>query len=145
MGVDSMPFIEGEDRNQINLLPYTLNDYVNEDNPVRVIDAYVDSLNLKEIGFKTISGQNAGQKPYRREDLLKLYIYGYLNRIRSSRRMEMEATRNIEVIWLIGRITPVSGFLKTTDDETLIFITFNLLSHSLFSSIIYVWNSPDCK
>lgn len=107
-----MPFIEGEDRYQINLLPNTLNDYVNEDNPVRVIDAYVDSLKLEEIGFTIFSGQNAGQKPYRREDLLKLYIYCYMNRIRSSRRMEAEATRNIEIMWLIGRITPDHGTLS---------------------------------
>ncbi|MBZ4687578.1 MAG: hypothetical protein PWQ96_1554 [Clostridia bacterium] len=107
-----MPFIEGVDRNQINLFPYTLDDYVSEDNPVRVIDAYVDSLNLEEIGFKIFSGQNAGQKPYRRKDLLKLYIYCYMNRIRSSRRMEVEATRNIEVMWLVGKITPDHGTLS---------------------------------
>jgi transposase len=111
-----MPFIESENRNQINLLPYTLDDYVSEDNPVRVIDAYVDSLNLEELGFKIFSNRRAGQRPYRREDLLKLYIYCYMNRVRSSRRMEIEATRNIEVMWLVGKIRPdhgtLSGFMK---------------------------------
>lgn len=112
-GSDSMSYIEGADRNQINLFPYTLEDYVSEDNPVRVIDAYVDSLNLEELGFEVFSDQNAGQKPYRREDLLKLYIYCYLNRIRSSRAMEAEAVRNTEVMWLIGRITPDHGTLSS--------------------------------
>ncbi|WP_214481700.1 IS1182 family transposase, partial [Bacillus sp. SM2101] len=111
-----MAFIEGEGRNQINLFPNTLDDYVSEDNPVRVIDAYVDSLNLEDLGFTTFSGKNAGQKPYRRDILLKLYIYGYMNRIRSSRRLETEATRNVEVMWLIGKLKPdhgtLSGFMK---------------------------------
>lgn len=107
-----MPYIEGANRKQINFFPYTLDDYVSEDNPVRVIDAYVDSLNLEELGFEVFSAQDAGQKPYRREDLLKLYIYCYLNRIRSSRAMEAEATRNTEVMWLIGRITPDHGTLS---------------------------------
>lgn len=107
-----MPFIEGEDRNQVNLLPNTLEDYVSADNPVRVIDAYVDGLNLEEMGFKVFSGQNAGQKPYKREDLLKLYLYCYMNRIRSSRLMEVEAKRNIELMWLISKITPDHGTLS---------------------------------
>jgi transposase len=119
-GDDSMAFIEGVNRNQVNLLPNTLDDYVSEDNPVRVIDAYVDSLDLEEMGFKVFCGQKAGQKPYRREDLLKLYLYCYMNRIRSSRRMEVEATRNIELMWLVGKITPdhgtLSGFMKNNKE-----------------------------
>ncbi|WP_219620140.1 IS1182 family transposase [Bacillus canaveralius] len=111
-----MPYILGEDRNQLNLLPNTLEDFVDEDNPVRVIDAYVDSLNLEELGFAVFSGSKAGQKPYRRQDLLKLYIYCYMNKIRSSRMMEIEATRNIELMWLIGKIKPdhgtISSFMK---------------------------------
>lgn len=103
-----MPYVEGADRKQINLFPNTLDDYVSEDNPVRVIDCYVDSLNLEELGFEVFSDQNAGQKPYRRENLLKLYIYCYMNRIRSSRAMEAEANRNTEVMWLIHG-TIVSG------------------------------------
>lgn len=108
-----MPFILGEDRNQINLLPNTLEDFVSADNPVRVIDAYVDSLNIEDLGFVIYSGNNAGQKPYRRQDLLKLYIYCYMNKIRSSRMMEAEATRNIELMWLIGKIKPDHGTLSS--------------------------------
>jgi transposase len=111
-----MPYILGEDRNQLNLLPNTLEDFVDENNPVRVIDAYVDSLNLEELGFVVYSGSKAGQKPYIRQDLLKLYIYCYMNKIRSSRLMETEATRNIELMWLIGKIKPdhgtISSFMK---------------------------------
>ena len=108
-----MPFIQGEDKNQISFLPNTLDDFVSEDNPVRVIDAYVDSLNLGESSFQIYSGSRAGQRPYRREDLLKLYIYCYMNKIRSSRMMEVEATRNIELMWVIGRITPDHGTLSS--------------------------------
>jgi transposase len=111
-----MPYILGEERYQVNLLPNTLDDFVSEDNPVRVIDAYVDRLNLEELGFVVYSGSKAGQKPYRRQDLLKLYLYGYMNKIRSSRMMETEATRNIEVMWLIGKLKPdhgtISAFMK---------------------------------
>ena len=89
-----MPFILGEDRFQIKLLPNILYDYVDENNPVRVIDAYVDSLRLEELGFKVFAGTRAGQKPYMQEDILKIYIYCYTNRIRSSRRMETETKRN---------------------------------------------------
>jgi transposase len=103
-------------RNHLNLLPNTLEDFVDEDNPVRVIDAYVDRLNMEELGFVVYSGFKAGQKPYRRQDLLKLYIYCYMNKIRSSRMMEIEATRNMELMWLIGKIKPdhgtISSFMK---------------------------------
>ena len=101
-----MPFILGEDRFQINLLPNTLDEYVSENNPVRVIDAYVDSLDLEDLGFKIFDGASPGQKPYRREDILKIYIYCYTNRIRSSRRMETETKRNIELMWLVKKINP---------------------------------------
>jgi transposase len=107
-----MPFIIGEDRFQTKLLPNTLDDYVGENNPVRVIDAYVDSLNLEYLGFKVFDGASAGQKPYRREDILKIYIYCYINRIRSSRRMETETKRNIELMWLVKKIYPDHGTLS---------------------------------
>lgn len=107
-----MPFIQGEDKNQIILFPNTLDDFVSEDNPVRVIDGYVDSLNLEQLGFKIYSGSKASQKPYRREVLFKLYIYCYMNKIRSSRMMEIEASRNIELMWLVGRLTPDHGTLS---------------------------------
>jgi transposase len=93
-----MPYIDSEDRYQVNLLPNTLDDFVDEENPVRVIDAYVDSLNLEGLGFQVYSGNKAGQKPYRREDLLKLYLYCYMNGIRSSRKIETETNRNIELM-----------------------------------------------
>lgn len=89
---------------------------IDEDNSVRVIDAYVDSLDLIELGFKEYSGTNRGQAPYRRSDLLKLHIYGYLNKIRSSRSLEIECKRNLELMWLINAITPdhgtIAGFVK---------------------------------
>lgn len=107
-----MPFIESEDRYQIQLLPNTLDDFVDEENPVRVLDAYVDSLTLEELGFHVYSGSKAGQKPYRREELLKLYLYCYLNGIRSSRKMETETKRNMELMWLIGRLQPDHGTLS---------------------------------
>ncbi|MCD9021862.1 transposase [Cohnella silvisoli] len=107
-----MPFIEGEDRLQIHLLPYTLDDFVEEENPVRVIDAYVDSLILEELGFQVYSGSKAGQKPYRRQELLKLYLYCYMNGIRSSCKMETETKRNIELMWLIGKLQPDHGTLS---------------------------------
>ncbi|MDQ8737917.1 IS1182 family transposase [Paenibacillus sp. LHD-38] len=107
-----MSFIEGEDRHQIHLLPNTLDDFVEEENPVRVIDAYVDSLTLEELGFQVYSGSKAGQKPYRREELLKLYLYCYMNGIRSSRKMETETKRNIELMWLIGKLQPDHGTLS---------------------------------
>jgi transposase len=111
-----MPFIEGEDRQQIHLLPNTLDDFVEEENPVRVIDAYIDSLYLENLGFCVYTGTKAGQKPYRREDLLKLYLYCYMNGIRSSRKMESETKRNVELMWLIGKLQPdhgtLSAFLK---------------------------------
>jgi transposase len=107
-----MPFIKGEDRNQIHLLPNTLDDFVEEESPVRVIDAYVDCLALEELGFQVFSGARAGQKPYRREDLLKLYLYCYMNGIRSSRKMETEAKRNIELMWLISKLQPDHGTLS---------------------------------
>lgn len=107
-----MAFIIGEDRNQISLLPNTLDDFVDEDNPARVIDAYIDSLDLQQLGFVTYSGNSPGQRPYRRSGLLKLYVYCYMSGIRSSRKMEMEATRNIDIMWLIGKISPDHGTLS---------------------------------
>jgi len=144
-GVDIMPFIEGQDRNQMTLLPNTLEDYVSEDNPVRVIDAYVNSIDLEDMGFAIFSGQKAGQRPYKRRDLLKLYIYCYMNRIRSSRMVEIEATRNIELMWLIGKISPdhgtISSFMKNNKDSikklfkefTLILKGFGLIDGNLMA------------
>jgi len=99
-------FIEGEDRSQITLFPDRLEDYVAEDNPVRVVDAFVDQLDLFDLGFSRIEPSITGRPGYHPAVLLKLHIYGYLNRVQSSRRLEREASRNVEVMWLVGRLVP---------------------------------------
>lgn len=98
-------FIEGDDRRQITLLPESLDDYIAEDNPVRVVDVFVDQLNLGSLGFG-VEPASTGRPSYHPSILLKLYLYGYLNRIQSSRRLEREALRNIELMWLTGRLSP---------------------------------------
>jgi transposase len=100
-------FKAGVDRNQPSLLPARLEDYVDRNNPVRAIDAFVDALDLEKLGFRhTGSDGGAGQPAYDPADLLKLYLYGYINRIRSSRSLEREAGRNLELIWLMKRLVP---------------------------------------
>jgi transposase len=99
-------FIQGSDRTQGILLPEQLDDYVTEENPVRVIDVFVDELDLGTLGFAGVAPADTGRPAYHPADLLKIYIYGYLNRIQSSRRLEREAQRNIELMWLTGRLTP---------------------------------------
>jgi len=99
-------FIEGENREQGTLLPEHLEDYVDVDNPVRVVDAFVDELDLGSLGFEGVQPAKTGRPAYHPAVLLKLYIYGYLNRIQSSRRLEREAQRNVELMWLTGRLTP---------------------------------------
>jgi transposase len=99
-------FVEGEDRSQVTLLPECLDDFIGEDNPVRVIDAFVDELDLQGLGFEGTEPAATGRPSYHPSVLLKIYIYGYLNRIQSSRRLEREAQRNIELMWLTGRLAP---------------------------------------
>jgi transposase len=99
-------FIEGTDRGQAMLLPECLDDWADQSNPVRVIDAFVDALDLRDLGFATVDAAATGRPGYHPAVLLKLYIYGYLNRVHSSRRLEREAGRNIEVMWLLGRLAP---------------------------------------
>ncbi|MDQ0086598.1 transposase [Variovorax boronicumulans] len=99
-------FIEGEDRQQVALLPECLDDYIGEDNPVRVVDVFVEELDLQALGFKGADPAATGRPAYHPAVLLKLYIYGYLNRIQSSRRLEREAQRNVELMWLTGRLSP---------------------------------------
>ncbi len=99
-------FVEGEDRSQSTLLPERLDDYVTEDNPVRVVDVFVDNLDLTALGFDRAIAQATGRPGYHPATLLKIYIYGYLNRVQSSRRLEREAQRNIELMWLTGRLAP---------------------------------------
>jgi transposase len=99
-------FIEGEDRGQGALLPEHLDDYVTEDNPVRVVDVFVNELDLYSLGFERVRPARTGRPAYHPAVLLKLYIYGYLNRIQSSRRLEREAQRNVELMWLTQRLAP---------------------------------------
>jgi transposase len=99
-------FVLGMDRVQSTLLPECLDDFIDESNPVRAIDAFVDALGLAELGFDGVSPAATGRPSYHPSVLLKLYIYGYLNRVQSSRRLEREAGRNIEVMWLLGRLVP---------------------------------------
>jgi transposase len=99
-------FVEGVDRSQTSLFPESLDDWINEDNPVRVIDAFVDALNLRALGFEGVMPEATGRPSYHPAVLLKLYIYGYLNRVQSSRRLEREAGRNLELMWLMGRLVP---------------------------------------
>ena len=97
-------FIEGDDREQGILFPDHLEDFVGEDNPVRAVDAFVDALTLVDIGFSDAAA--TGRPGYHPAVLLKIYVYGYLNRIQSRRRLELEAGRNVEMMWLTGRLAP---------------------------------------
>ena len=99
-------FVEGEDRNQSTLFPERLDEYIAEDNPVRVIDVFVDELGLGDLGFERVVPQITGRPGYHPASLLKIYVYGYLNRIQSSRRLERETQRNVELMWLTGRLMP---------------------------------------
>jgi transposase len=99
-------FVEGVDRGQSTLFPECLDDWIGEDNPVRAIDVFVDALDLAGLGFDRVDPQATGRPSYHSTILLKLYIYGYLNRVQSSRRLEREAGRNAEVMWLTGRLVP---------------------------------------
>ena len=99
-------FVEGADRGQSTLFPECLEDWIHEDNPVRVIDVFIEELDLAELGFDGVDAEATGRPSYHPSVLLKLYVYGYLNRVQSSRRLEREALRNIEVMWLTGRLAP---------------------------------------
>src|SRR6201981_3652399 len=99
-------FVEGQDRSQLILLPDCLDDYVGEDNPVRVVDAFIDELDLAVLGFAGVVPEATGRPSYHPVTLLKIYLYGYLNRVQSIRRLEREAQRNIELMWLTGRLAP---------------------------------------
>jgi transposase len=99
-------FVEGVDRGQSTLLPECLEDWIGEDNPVRVIDVFVEELDLGGLGFGGVAPEATGRPSYHPSALLKLYIYGYLNRVQSSRRLEREAGHNVEVMWLLGRLAP---------------------------------------
>ncbi len=117
-------FVEGVDRGQSSLFPERLDDWIGEDNSVRVIDVFVDELDLGQLGFGGVEPHWTGRPAYHPSVLLKLYIYGYLNRVQSSRRLEREAGRNVEVMWLCGRLVPdhktIADFRKGLKDQELI-------------------------
>ena len=99
-------FVEGTDRSQTTLFPECLDDWIDEDNPVRVIEVFIDELDLAALGFSGMMPAATGRPAYHPSTLLKIYLYGYLNRLQSSRRLEREAQRNIELMWLTGRLAP---------------------------------------
>src|SRR5271154_6858394 len=99
-------FVEGRDRSQLILLPECLEDYVGDENPVRVVDAFIDELDLVVLGFAGVIPEATGRPAYHPSTLLKIYLYVYLNRFQSSRRLERETQRNLELIWLTGRLMP---------------------------------------
>ena len=101
-----MAHVTGQSRYQSTLFPEVLDEVVGRDDPVRVIDAFVDGLDLEDLGFSKVAAEETGRPPYAPGDLLKLYIYGYLHRVRASRRLEAETRRNIQVMWLLNRLTP---------------------------------------
>lgn len=101
-----MGYVTGDDRRQPCLLPAVIDDYVDPNAPVRVIDVFVDGLDFSALGFERAAPASTGRPGYDPRDLLKLYIYGYLNEVRSSRRLERECKRNVEVMWLVGRLAP---------------------------------------
>ena len=98
-------FIEGKSRSQSTLFPERFDDYISEDSAVRVIDVFIDDLDISGLGFKT-EPNNTGRPAYHPTTMLKIYVYGYLNRIHSSRRLEREAGRNVELMWLTGQLAP---------------------------------------
>src|SRR5512140_3126015 len=99
-------FVEGGDRGQTTLFPERLEDWIDEGKPVRALDAFVEKLDLSGLGFDRVAPEATGRPSYHPSGLLKLYIYGYLNRVQSSRRLEREAGRNVEVMWLTCRLAP---------------------------------------
>ena len=96
-----MSYITGVSRDQVVLFPESIDDYITDDNPVRFIDAFVEHMDLRNLGFTKVEPAQTGRPGYKPKDLLKLYIYGYKNRITSSRRLEQETHRNMEVVWLL--------------------------------------------
>jgi len=130
-----MGYIQNEDRNQITILPQCIDDYVSEENSVRVIDAFVASLDLEKLGFSKSVPATTGRPPYSPSDLLKLFLYGYINTIKSSRKLEIETHRNLEVIWLLGNLKPdfktIADFRKNNKDALKgVFKRFTILCKS---------------
>ncbi len=111
-------YIDGQDRTQSVLFPERLDDWIDEDNPVRVIDVFVDELDLAQLGFERAEPAATGRPAYHPATLLKIYVYGYLNRVQSSRRLEREAQRNVELMWLTGRLARTSRRSPTSAGTT---------------------------
>jgi transposase len=115
-------FVVGDDRSQSALFPERLEDYLSEDNPVRAIDVFVDELDLAKLGFGGVEPEATGRPAYHPRTLLKIYVYGYLYRVQSSRRLERECQRNIELVWLTGRLMPdfktIADFRKDNGEAT---------------------------
>ena len=131
-----MPYIKGANRGQLTLMPESLEDYVTEENPVRVIDAFVNKLDIKSMGFIKHTPSKDGRPGYDPRDMLKLYIYGYLNKIRSSRRLQTECSRNVELMWLLGKLVPdfrcIADFRKDNAESIkLVFHEFTILCNEL--------------
>ncbi|WP_066499383.1 IS1182 family transposase [Abyssisolibacter fermentans] len=129
-------FIEGKNRNQINIVPMSFEDKISKDNPVRIIDALVESFDMHKLGFVHAKTKKTGRKPYNPKDLMKLYIYGYFNGIRSSRKLEKECKRNIEVMWLLNELTPddktICNFRKNNKKALMqVFKQFSMLCNEL--------------
>ena len=129
-------YIQGENRNQLNMLPISLDDLIEGDNPVRVIDALVDSLDINALNFQYATPKDIGRKPYDPKHLLKLYIYGYFNGIRSTRKLEKECKRNIEVMWLLDNLKPddrtISNFRQHNKKSMIeVFKQFSMLCNEL--------------
>lgn len=116
-GFGKSRFVQGEDRRQDYLLPASLDDYVSADNPVRAVEAFIGALDLKTLEFVGMTPAETGRPAYHPATMLKIYLYGYLNRVQSSRRLEREAQRNVELMWLTGRLAPdfktIANFRQT--------------------------------
>ena len=131
-----MSYVRGVDREQVQLLPSSVEEYVPAEAPVRFVDAFVEELDLAKLGFARAQAASTGRPPYNPADLLKLYLYGYLQRIRSSRRLEAEASRNLELIWLLRGLKPdfktIADFRKDNVAAFKpLFRQFNLLCRQL--------------
>lgn len=153
-----MRYIEGINRDQLTLFPDQLDNYISEENPIRFVDVFVEGLDLKELGFERARPKQTGRPGYHPATLLKLYIYGYLNRVQSSRRLETESQRNVELMWLLSRLTPdfktIADFRKdnkaaiqsTCREFTLLCQRLDLFSRELIAvdgSKFKAVNNPD--
>jgi transposase len=125
-------FVAGLDCGQATLLPECIEDWVDENNSVRAVDVFVEALDLRDLGFEGVDAAGIGRPSYRPGLLLKLYIYGDLNRVQSSRRLEHEADRNLEVMWLTGRLAPTSSA-----DFTLSVLNRHYILHSMDAGNFY--------